>query len=197
MLKKQRSARGCCRTRGNPWKGARGHQGVDSVAEYRSLIVARVYPWLKDSGTGSPLFRWLRHSAAPLGYPSGIYSSSSFVRSFALFTCSDSSHQKRPPFNRFATKLSPRKYSLNAFHPFFLYFSRAVFANARRHAFLSLRLLRTLRPAGDYAFDVRGGSWLARLDTVNVSWSRAFLPSSFFSLSLSSFFHVKSFSYPR
>ena len=119
VLKKQRSARGCCRTRGNPWKGARGHRGVDSVAEYRSLIVARVYPWLKDSGTGSPLFRWLRHSAAPLGYPSGIYSSSSFVRSFALFTCSDSGHEKRPPFDRFATKLSPRKYSLNAFHSFF------------------------------------------------------------------------------
>lgn len=57
MLKKRKGVGG----RGG---GARGHRGVDSVAEYLSLIVARVYPWLEDSGTGSPLFRWpssLRH----------------------------------------------------------------------------------------------------------------------------------------
>lgn len=85
------------------------------MAECRSLIVARVYPWLEDSGPlAHPCFG---SSATPPPLrdipQESIPRLPSVVRSlYARFRT-----RQTPPFNRSSVKLPPRKYPLNVFFP--------------------------------------------------------------------------------
>lgn len=107
------------------------------MAEYLSLIVARVYPWLED---------WLtlvsaghRRSTPPLlrDIPQESISASSFV-SCSARPLVRSLHALRPrvplPFNRFSAKLPPRKCWPTVFHPlslvFFFFFASKKEGNA-------------------------------------------------------------------
>lgn len=77
---------------------ARGQRGVDSVAECRSLIVARVYPWLEDSATAHPCFGgYAPLRQPPSGYPSGIYSTV-FLLLFLLSSDSRRETRATAPF---------------------------------------------------------------------------------------------------
>lgn len=107
------------------------------MAEYLSLIVARVYPWLEDWLTLVSLA--IVAPPYPLrDIPQESISASSFV-SCSVRPLVRSLHALRPlPFNRFSAKLPPRKYAV--FHPLSLVFLPATLFASKKEGNVNAKI---------------------------------------------------------
>lgn len=119
MLKKRKGARGC-------WRARREQEGTEGLIQWLSTFPSLWHECIRGSrtrGPAHPCFGGHRRSATPLGYPSGIYSASSFVSwPIRLLVRSFPSRAPTRGHQRFLSivflkhaKLPPRKCWLNRF----------------------------------------------------------------------------------